>query len=80
MDDLINWCEVLVGIPQEMRLLERRRRRWDDNIKIVNKELGSSWDKCVPVCGPIVGFVDVVMDFGVFQRRWSFEVAERMCR
>jgi len=42
MDDLINWCEVLVGIPQEMRLLERRRRRWDDNIKIVNKELGSS--------------------------------------
>jgi hypothetical protein len=34
MGDLINWYEVLVGMPQEMRLLDRHKRRWDDNIEI----------------------------------------------
>jgi hypothetical protein len=40
MGDLINWYDVLVGIPQEMRLLETHNRRWDDNIEMVNKNYG----------------------------------------
>ena len=74
MGDLINWYEVLVGIPQEMRLLERRKRRWDDNIEIVNKELRSSRDKCAPVCGPAVGFCgcgNEIRSFSETVKFWS---------
>jgi hypothetical protein len=31
---------VLVGKPEEKRLLERPRRRWEDNIKIDLQEVG----------------------------------------
>jgi len=49
-----------------MRLLERHKRRWYDNIEIVNKELRSSRNKCVSVCGPVVGFC------GCGNELWSF--------
>jgi hypothetical protein len=31
---------VLVGKPEGKRLLERRRRRWEDNIKMDSQEVG----------------------------------------
>jgi ribosome biogenesis protein Nip4 len=34
-------CTVLVGKPEENRPLERPRHRWEDNIKIELKEVGS---------------------------------------
>jgi hypothetical protein len=33
---------VLLGKPEEMRPLERPRRRWEDNIKMDLREVG--WD------------------------------------
>jgi hypothetical protein len=37
-----NTYSVLVGKPEEKRLLRRPRRRWVDNIKMDLKEIG--WD------------------------------------
>jgi hypothetical protein len=35
-----NACMILVGKPEEKRLLGRPRRRWVDNIKIDVREIG----------------------------------------
>jgi len=32
-------CGVLVGKPEEKRLIGRPRRRWEDNIKMDNQEV-----------------------------------------
>jgi hypothetical protein len=34
-------CRGLVGKPEEKRLLERPKHRWEDNIKIDLQEVGS---------------------------------------
>jgi hypothetical protein len=35
-----NACRILMGKPDGKRLLERPRRRWEDNIKIDLREIG----------------------------------------
>jgi hypothetical protein len=37
-----NTCTILVGKPEGKRPVERRRRRWVDNIKMDREEIG--WD------------------------------------
>jgi hypothetical protein len=38
----LNAYRILVGNPEEKRLLGRPRRRWVDNVKIAIREIG--WD------------------------------------
>ena len=40
MGDRRGACRVLVGRPEEKRPIERRRRRWEDNIKMYLEEVG----------------------------------------
>jgi len=40
MGEGIDVYRVLVGRPEGERLLERRRRRWEDNIKMDLRETG----------------------------------------
>ena len=41
MEQSRNACRVLVGKPDEERPLGRPRRRWEDNIKMELREVGS---------------------------------------
>jgi hypothetical protein len=38
---------VLVGRPKDKRPLGRRRRRWEDNIKMDLKEIRIEWVNCI---------------------------------
>jgi hypothetical protein len=67
--DLINGYEVLIGISEEIRLLERHKRRWGDNIEMVSKDLLSLRDTCVSAYAPVVDFVNTIRNLGIFQRR-----------
>jgi hypothetical protein len=40
MGEEIQLYKVLVGKPDEKRLLGRRRRRWEDGIRMVVREIG----------------------------------------
>jgi hypothetical protein len=40
MGEITNAYKILVTKPEEMIQLGRRRRRWDDNIKMDLKEIG----------------------------------------
>jgi hypothetical protein len=40
MGDIRNVYKILVGNPEERRLLGRHKRRWEDNIKMDQKEIG----------------------------------------
>jgi len=40
MEERRGACGVLVGKPERKRPLWRRRRKWDDNIKVDLKEIG----------------------------------------
>jgi hypothetical protein len=44
MGDMRNALSILVGKPRGKRPLERPRRRWEDNIRMVHREM--EWD-CV---------------------------------
>ena len=39
--------KILTGTPAENRPLGRRRRRWEDNIRIELKEMGINTGNCV---------------------------------
>jgi hypothetical protein len=41
MDEKTNAYRVLVGNPEEMRPLGRSRHRWEDNIKMDLREIGT---------------------------------------
>jgi hypothetical protein len=45
MEIINNICNILVGKPEGKRPVERRRRRWEDNIKMVLEEIvgGVDW-------------------------------------
>jgi hypothetical protein len=36
-------CTVLIGKPEGKKILERPRRRWEDNIKMDLQEVGMDW-------------------------------------
>jgi hypothetical protein len=40
MGELISVYRILVGMPGDKRPLGRRRRRWEDNIKLDLREIG----------------------------------------
>jgi len=38
--EMVNACKILVGKAEGKRPLGRQRRRWEDNIKMVHREMG----------------------------------------
>jgi hypothetical protein len=59
---------VLVGRPEGKRLLERPRRRWEDNIKIDLREIGldgANWIQLAPDRVQWRALVNTVMNLRV---------------
>jgi hypothetical protein len=49
-----NGYKVLVVTSEGMRQLERRRRRWEDNIKMYLKEIGCVWTGFIRSIGELL--------------------------
>jgi hypothetical protein len=56
MEDMRNACNILVGKREGKRRLRRPRRRWEDNIRIDLREIGTDqwWTLVSMVMNPRV--------------------------
>ena len=70
--------KVLVGKPEGKRPLGRRRRRWDDNIKMDLEEVGrgcGDWMELADDRDRWRALVSTVMNFGVPQNAGNFLIS-----
>jgi hypothetical protein len=60
--------KVLVGKPKGKRPLERRRRRWEDNIKMDLRDIGidgANWIRLAQDRGQWGAFVSMIMNLRI---------------